>query len=385
MILKNGCDNMTVKLYDQDAYQTVFEAQVITCTKRENDYDVVLDQTLFFPEEGGQTCDRGTLNEVEVIDVQIINQEIHHYTKAPLSGNVKGKIDFDYRYNNMQNHSGEHVLSGLVKSLFGFDNSGFHLSDNEITTDYNGFLNEQQLQLLEDKANEVILKNITIHCFYPDNIDLYDYRSKKEINEAIRLVEIEDVDCCACCAPHVHSTSEIGMIKILKAMKHKNGIRLYFVCGHRAFVDYQNKHIQAINISQKLSLPPNDLIKGIDQLLNENNQLKQELSNLKKQMIDQQIQSLSKQDHYLIFTKDLDRSLQQYYLNQLFTLCSNYVGIFVGENENYRFMIASNNDSRDLLNKLKDHFEIKGGGKANMVQGQIKGNQKTIQDILENN
>ena len=344
---------MTIKLYDKDAYQTFFEAQVITCTKRENDYDIVLDQTLFFPEEGGQTCDHGTLNDVEVIDVQIINQEIHHYTNAPLSGSVKGKIDFNYSYN--------------------------------ITTDYNGFLNEQQLQILEAKANEVILNNKVIHCFYPEDADLYDYRSKKEINEAIRLVEIEGVDCCACCAPHVRSTSEIGMIKILKAMKHKNGIRLYFVCGHRAFVDYQAKHIQAINISQKLSLPPDDLVKGIDQLLNENNQLKQELSNLKKQIIDQQVQSLPQQDHYLIFTNDLDRSLQQYYLNQLFPLCSNYVAIFVGKDDNYRFMIASNNDSRELLNKLKGHFEIKGGGKANMVQGQIKGNQKTIQDILENN
>ena len=285
----------------------------------------------------------------------------------------------------MQNHSGEHVLSGLVKSMFGFDNSGFHLSDREITTDYNGFLNEQQLQILEAKANEVILNNKVIHCFYPEDADLYDYRSKKEINEAIHLVEIEGVDCCACCAPHVRSTSEIGMIKILKAMKHKNGIRLYFVCGHRAFVDYQAKHLQAINISQKLSLPPDDLVKGIDQLLNENNQLKQELSSLKKQIIDQQVQSLPQQDHYLIFTNNLDRSLQQYYLNQLFPLCSNYVAIFVGKDENYRFIIASNNDSRELLNKLKGHFEIKGGGKANMVQGQIKGNQKTIQDILENN
>ena len=194
---------MTIKLYDKDAYQTIFEAQVITCTKRENDYDIVLDQTLFFPEEGGQTCDHGTLNDVEVIDIQIINQEIHHYTNAPLSGSVKGKIDFNYRYNNMQNHSGEHVLSGLVKSMFGFDNSGFHLSDHEITTDYNGFLNGQQLQILEAKANEVILNNKVIHCFYPEDADLYDYRSKKEINEAIRLVEIEGVDCCACCAPQV--------------------------------------------------------------------------------------------------------------------------------------------------------------------------------------
>ena len=383
MMLKNGCDLMTIKLYDLDAYQNEFEAQVISCTKRENDYDLILDQTLFFPEEGGQTCDRGTLNGIDVIDVQIIDQEIHHYTKTPLEGKVKGKIDFNYRYCNMQNHSGEHVLSGLVKSMYGFDNSGFHLSDHEITTDYNGYLNQEQLDVLENKANEIILNNKAIHCFYPDNIEQYDYRSKKEINEAIRLVEIEDVDCCACCAPHVHSTSEIGLIKILKAMKHKNGIRLYFVCGIRAFQDYQNKHKQAMNISQKLSLPPDHLTQGIDQLLNENNQLKQELSSLKKEMIDQAIQSLHKQNYHLVFINALERSLQQYYVNQLLTLSIDFAGVFVGENNRYHFMITSHKDAGELLQQLKDHFEIKGGGKANMIQGQIQGSQQEIEDFFK--
>lgn len=374
---------MTIKLYDLDAYQNEFEAQVISCTKRENDYDLILDQTLFFPEEGGQTCDRGTLNGIDVIDVQIIDQEIHHYTKTPLEGKVKGKIDFNYRYCNMQNHSGEHVLSGLVKSMYGFDNSGFHLSNHEITTDYNGYLNQEQLDVLENKANEIILNNKAIHCFYPDNIEQYDYRSKKEINEAIRLVEIEDVDCCTCCAPHVHSTSEIGLIKILKAMKHKNGIRLYFVCGLRAFQDYQNKHKQAMNISQKLSLPPDHLTQGIDQLLNENNQLKQELSSLKKEMIDQAIQSLHKQNYHLVFINALERSLQQYYVNQLLTLSIDFAGVFVGENNHYHFMITSHKDARELLQQLKDHFEIKGGGKANMIQGQIQGSQQEIEDFFK--
>lgn len=383
MMLKNGCDLMTIKLYDLDAYQNEFEAQVISCTKRENDYDLILDQTLFFPEEGGQTCDRGTLNGIDVIDVQIIDQEIHHYTKTPLEGKVKGKIDFNYRYCNMQNHSGEHVLSGLVKSMYGFDNSGFHLSNHEITTDYNGYLNQEQLDVLENKANEIILNNKAIHCFYPDNIEQYDYRSKKEINEAIRLVEIEDVDCCTCCAPHVHSTSEIGLIKILKAMKHKNGIRLYFVCGLRAFQDYQNKHKQAMNISQKLSLPPDHLTQGIDQLLNENNQLKQELSSLKKEMIDQAIQSLHKQNYHLVFINALERSLQQYYVNQLLTLSIDFAGVFVGENNHYHFMITSHKDARELLQQLKDHFEIKGGGKANMIQGQIQGSQQEIEDFFK--
>lgn len=375
---------MTIKLYDLDAYQTTFEATVLSCTKREKNYDVILDQTLFFPEEGGQTCDQGTLNDVRVHDVQIIDQEIHHYVNDPLKGKIIGKIDFKHRYTNMQNHSGEHVLSGLVKEMFGFDNSGFHLSPNEITTDYSGFLNTKQLEKLEKGANEVILENHPIHCFYPEDTSLYDYRSKKEINEALRLVEIENIDCCACCAPHVRSTSEIGLIKILKAVKHKQGVRIWFICGYRAYQDYHQKHLQAMHISQKLSLPSDDLTHGIDRLINENNDLKQEISKLKKQSIDLQIQSLSVQDFHLVFVEELDRSLQLYYCNQLLDLARHFSAVFVGKENNYRFYITSHEDARLLLEKLKEHFEVKGGGKKDMVQGQIQGSKEDIEELLNN-
>lgn len=375
---------MTIKLYDLDAYQTTFEATVLSCTKREKDYDVILDQTLFFPEEGGQTCDQGTLNDVRVHDVQIIDQEIHHYVNDPLKGKIIGKIDFKHRYTNMQNHSGEHVLSGLVKEMFGFDNSGFHLSPNEITTDYSGFLNTKQLEELEKRANEVILENHPIHCFYPEDTSLYDYRSKKEINEALRLVEIEGIDCCACCAPHVRSTSEIGLIKILKAIKHKQGGRIWFICGYRAYQDYHQKHLQAMHISQKLSLPSDDLTHGIDRLINENNDLKQEISKLKKQSIDLQIQSLSVQDFHLVFVEELDRSLQLYYCNQLLDLARHFSAVFVGKENNYRFYITSHEDARFLLEKLKENFEVKGGGKKDMVQGQIQGSKEDIEELLNN-
>ena len=375
---------MTIKLYDLDAYQTTFEATVLSCTKREKDYDVILDQTLFFPEEGGQTCDQGTLNDVRVHDVQIIDQEIHHYVNDPLKGKIIGKIDFKHRYTNMQNHSGEHVLSGLVKEMFGFDNIGFHLSPNEITTDYSGFLNTKQLEKLEKRANEVILENHPIHCFYPEDTSLYDYRSKKEINEALRLVEIEGIDCCACCAPHVRSTSEIGLIKILKAIKHKQGVRIWFICGYRAYQDYHQKHLQAMHISQKLSLPSDDLTHGIDRLINENNDLKQEISKLKKQSIDLQIQSLSVQDFHLVFVEELDRSLQLYYCNQLLDLARHFSAVFVGKENNYRFYITSHEDARLLLEKLKEHFEVKGGGKKDMVQGQIQGSKEDVEELLNN-
>ena len=375
---------MTIKLYEQEGYQTTFHAHVVSCVKKNELYDIILDQTLFFPEEGGQTCDQGTLNDVRVHDVQIIDQEIHHYVNDPLKGKIIGKIDFKHRYTNMQNHSGEHVLSGLVKEMFGFDNSGFHLSLNEITTDYSGFLNTKQLEKLEKRANEVILENHPIHCFYPEDTSLYNYRSKKEINEALRLVEIEGIDCCACCAPHVRSTSEIGLIKILKAIKHKQGVRIWFICGYRAYQDYHQKHLQAMHISQKLSLPSDDLTHGIDRLINENNDLKQEISKLKKQSIDLQIQSLSVQDFHLVFVEELDRSLQLYYCNQLLDLAHRFSAVFVGKENNYRFYITSHEDARLLLENLKEHFEVKGGGKKDMVQGQIQGSKEDIEELLNN-
>lgn len=375
---------MTIKLYEQEGYQTTFQAHVVSCIKKNELYDIILDQTLFFPEEGGQTCDQGTLNDVKVHDVQIIDQEIHHYVNDPLKGKIIGKIDFKHRYTNMQNHSGEHILSGLVKEMFGFDNSGFHLSLNEITTDYSGFLNTKQLEKLEKRANEVILENHPIHCFYPEDTSLYNYRSKKEINEALRLVEIEGIDCCACCAPHVRSTSEIGLIKILKAIKHKQGVRIWFICGYRAYQDYHQKHLQAMHISQKLSLPSDDLTHGIDRLINENNDLKQEISKLKKQSIDLQIQSLSVQDFHLVFVEELDRSLQLYYCNQLLDLAHRFSAVFVGKENNYRFYITSHEDARLLLENLKEHFEVKGGGKKDMVQGQIQGSKEDVEELLNN-
>ena len=372
---------MTKKLYDENAYQSEFIAEVMSCNPCQKGYDVLLDQTLFFPEEGGQTCDRGTLNDIEVKDVQIIDQEIHHYVEKPLTGKVKSKIDFAYRYSNMQNHSGEHIISGIVKSLFGYDNNGFHLSDHEITTDYNGYLSHEQLATVEQMANQVVLENHTIHCFYPDCPDDYDYRSKKEINEAIRLVEIEGIDCCACCAPHVQSTSEIGIIKILKAIKNKKGIRIYFVCGHRAYQDYLLKHDQAMYISKQLSLPPLQLTTGIERLIQENNQLKQEISSLKKQMIDSQIQLLHHKTTHIVFIDELDRSLQQYYLNQLSSYSDKLAAVFVGSQDQYRFMMLGEM-AHTTLQQLKASFEVKGGGK-DIVQGQIIGQEKLIKECIE--
>lgn len=373
---------MTIKLYDTYPYESEFQATVLSCQQHSQGFDIVLDQTLFFPEEGGQNCDQGTINGIKVKDVQIIDGIIHHYLDEAIKGKVTGKIDFGYRYSMMQNHSGEHILSGLVHQHYGYNNVGFHLGDHEITTDYDGFLDDDQLKDLEQKANDIIFQNKKIQCFYPQNVDNFNYRCKKKISEDIRLVEIEDVDLCACCAPHVKSTIEVGLLKIIKAIRYKKGIRIYFLCGKRAVKDYMIKHENSEHISQCLSAPIYRIDEYVDRLLLENQQLKQQLTALKRQMIDQLCQGLSMQEYQIVFTENLDRSLQQYYVNLLLKQSQKMAGVFVKEQQGYRFMMASSADARIYLQELTQHFEIKGGGKQDMVQGRIFATKDEIEDVL---
>lgn len=376
---------MTVKLYEQYPYEVSFQAHVISCVKCHQGYDTVLDQTLFFPEEGGQNCDKGTIQNIDVNDVQIKNDTIHHYLSMPIEGKVTGMIDFAYRYSNMQNHSGEHILSGLVHSLYGFHNVGFHLGDHEITTDYDGFLTKEQLETIENKVNQVIQDNKFIKCYYPDNIEQVEYRSKKEIDGDIRIVEIEDVDICACCAPHVRSTSEIGLFKIVKAIKHKKGIRIYFLCGQKAIEDYRSKHEEVMTVSNLLSSPPYSISQNVQRVLDENNQLKQTITILKKQMIDQLCQTIKQQKYHIEFVEDMDRSLQQYYVHQLLSKSTYMAAVFVGVDHDYRFLMASLDDARIYMNLLKEKYVVKGGGKKDMVQGVIEASKEEILDVLQNN
>ena len=373
---------MTKKLYDTKPYETKFSAQVISCIPSTNGYDVVLDQTLFFPEEGGQSCDKGTLNGIEVVDVQIHEGCIHHYLSKEINGKVEGKIDWVHRYSNMQNHSGEHILSGLVHSLYGYNNVGFHLGSDEVSADYDGFLNDEQIQNLETKVNEVIMANKTIHCWYPEDVETINYRSKKEIKEAIRIVEIEDVDVCACCAPHVQKTSEVGFFKILKTMKHKKGIRLSFLCGKRAFEHIQTIYQQAQKISVLLSAPIDDIYSFVEKNNKEIYALKQEKVLLQKQKIDSQIQNLEIKDHYILFEDDMDANTQKYYLNQLKPFFVDYGVIFVKQETNYRFLLVSNKDARNQLKQLKDHFPVRGGGKQNNIQGTVEATKEQLLSVL---
>ncbi len=257
----------TRRLFDEDSYIQEFSATVTACTPHANGFAVVLDQTAFCPEGGGQKGDSGMLDDIRVYHTEE-HDDIVHLTDKPLPVGkaVTGRIDWQPRWYRMQHHSGEHVLSGLVTQQYGLHNVGFHIGNELVTIDYDGVLSREQLNALEREANAVICQNRTVTAYYPTAKELsqLSYRSKKELSGAIRIVEIDGVDICACCAPHVSKTGEIGVLKITDFKHYKGGIRLQLRCGDAAVCDYQQKQALTTHIMNFLSSVPDKGVAAFD-------------------------------------------------------------------------------------------------------------------------
>lgn len=385
--------NQTKKLYDSDAYAIEFDATVLSCeevqTEEQMMYQVILDQTLFFPEEGGQSPDKGTIKQISVIDVQIKNDVITHTLEAPLEVGVEvhGCIDWKHRFNNMQQHSGEHIFSGLVNKKFGYDNVGFHLSDQVVTMDFNGVLTAEEVADIEYAANEVIISNLPVQVTFPSKEELSDlnYRSKIEIDGQVRIVTIEGVDVCACCAPHVRRTGEIGMLKILNMQNYKGGVRISILCGFRALEEYRKKTEILSELTTFLSANQDSLIEAVDKLKNVNQTLKVEVSVAKRECMDAKLKGIPKdQVNVFLFENNMDAQVMRNAVNQLVTEHVGICGIFAGDDEEgYRYIIGSSTeDARTIATILREKLGAKGGGSAAMVQGSVVAKKEMILELI---
>ena len=236
---------MTEKLFYQDSHRSTFTAIVQEVRPSGNGYEIILDRTAFFPEGGGQSSDTGSLGGVSVSDVQEIDGKIIHYTDGPLveGTEVEGCIDWTERFSKMQQHTGEHIVSGLIHKIYGYHNVGFHLGTDSVTLDFNGVVPKEKLHEIEQLANEAVAKNLPVQVLYPTDEELskISYRSKIEIEGQVRIVVIDGYDVCACCAPHVKQTGEIGLIKLVGMQNYKGGVRISMLCGFRALEDYYQK------------------------------------------------------------------------------------------------------------------------------------------------
>lgn len=383
----------TIRLYDRDAYATSFDAVVLSCERIEEKgkayYQVVLDQTLFFPEEGGQSPDKGELAGAQVFDVQIKDQVIFHKLETPLARGEKvhGEIDWRHRFSNMQQHSGEHIFSGLVHQTFGYDNVGFHLSDQIVTMDFNGVLSAKQAEEIEQRANEIIVKNLPVQVSYPTKEELagLEYRSKIEIEGQVRIVTIPEVDACACCAPHVARTGEIGMLKIMNMQSYKGGVRLSILCGYRALADFRQR-IQVISeLSAQLSANQEMLVPAVEKLKTSNQELKYKLTAEKQRYLSDKIAAIPKtQENVVLFEEDMDALVVRNAVNQLTAEHSGICAVFTADGEgSYQFILGSSGtDVREVMTAMKEKLGARGGGSAAMVQGSVKAEREQLQALF---
>lgn len=383
----------TLRLYDADAYATEFDAVVLSCEKltdkKHTTYAVILDQTLFFPEEGGQSPDKGILNESNVLDVQINKDIITHYTDAPLTvgDKVHGVINWQHRFFNMQQHSGEHIFSGIVHERFGFDNVGFHLSDQIVTMDFNGVLSQEDIDSVEWSVNEVISKNIEILISFPskEELESMSYRSKIEIEGQVRIVTIPGYDVCACCAPHVKRTGEIGMLKVMNMQNYKGGVRISILCGFRALAAFREKNHIVADLMGVLTTGQDKLVDTVSKMKTSNQDLNYQLGVTKQKLLEQKLKDIpDDQTNVLLFESDIDAPIMRNVINQLIETHPGICGVFSrNEEEGYSFIIGSKEiDCRTIATTLREKLGARGGGSEQMIQGSIKAKAEEISSAL---
>ncbi|MBQ0043369.1 MAG: alanyl-tRNA editing protein [Lachnospiraceae bacterium] len=378
--------------------EATFRALVISCTQEQNSYAVVLVQTSFFPEGGGQSSDHGYIGDAKVSDVQTVDGKIVHYTDAPLvSGQEYDcRLDWDDRYRKMQHHTAEHLLCGLIHNALGYDNVGFHLSDTEVTLDVNGPLSAEQLHEFEAEANRLIQKGLPVTVSYPspEVLPTLSYRSKLEMTENVRLVTIEGIDVCACCAPHVDNTSEIGILKVTDFMPHRGGTRITLLAGYEAYCDYaaiadNNREISAITSSKR-----HETAAGVAALDTRMRSLQKELTDLKKKITDLVSRSVLQelaaripddQSPFLLFPEGLDDVQVRNLVNACTANGADMVCAFIRTDSGFRYILSSaaeNSALPEISKKMNEVLGGRGGGSSKMVQGSTPANEQEIRSFF---
>lgn len=382
---------MTDKLYYESSHRKDFEAQVISCEPEGEGYKVVLDKTVFFPEGGGQYADTGTLDEAKVLDVHEKQGVIYHWCDRAIEVGscVTARICWEERFEKMQQHSGEHIVSGLVHEKFGYNNVGFHLGGDYCTMDFDGPVTKDELKEIERLANEAVYQNLKIEVSYPSKeaLEQMEYRSKIEIEGQVRIVTVPGYDVCACCAPHVNYTGEIGMIKLVNMINYKGGERITMLCGRRALRDYDAKDENVKEISALLCAKELETAEAVRHLKQEQESLKGAYSSQRQKLLTYRAQEIPVEEggKTAVFACDLAGNEPRELMNLLLEKGAEICGVFAGtDEEGYRYVIGSRTeDVRPIGKMMNDAFEGRGGGKPVMVQGTLRGKKEEMKEFWE--
>ena len=382
---------MTRKLFYEDCHLSRFHARVTSCTRTDRGYEITLDATAFYPEGGGQACDRGTLGGRTVLDVRERGEEIIHLCDGPLEpgSDAEGILDWTFRFDLMQQHTGEHIISGIIHETYGYHNVGFHMGSDVITIDFDGMIPAEDLPVIEAKANAALWQNLPVRCWYPSQEELphVGYRTKRPLPWPVRIVEVPGFDKCACCGVHVANTGEVGLVKLFTVVKFHQGVRIEMACGRRALQLLNHAYDQNRQVSQAFSARITET-GAAARKMNEVLAAEKFRSNgLQRQLFRFTAESYAGQENILHFADDLEPALVRDLADMIADQVTGRAAVFSGTDESgYSFcLVTRSGDLRAFGKAMTQTLSGRGGGKPNFQQGRVSATMEQIRKFFAEN
>lgn len=377
----------TKKLYYTDPFLRTFCASVLSCEETKGGWAVVLDETAFYPEGGGQPYDTGTLGGAKVIEVHEKNGIITHLCASPLAvgENVAGEIDWARRFDHMQQHSGEHICSGMICARFSCDNVGFHMGAESVTIDFNANISWDELLEIERAANRYLYEDhdIDINFYRGRELEAVEYRSKKPLEGDVRIVAFPGADCCACCGTHVARSGQVGIVKFLSLQKFREGVRIELLCGERAYRYLSSCWEQAVETAQALSVKPTAVAAAVGRVQEELSALKLRASRLEEASFAQTAARYAGAGDVLLFESELSGDGLRKLCDAVMTSCGGRCAVFAGSEGAYKYVIGEvGGDLRALCKEMNARLNGHGGGKPNFVQGSAAATKAQIEEFF---
>ena len=381
---------MSEKLYYSDPFLQEFPPTDLSCEQDKAGWKVVLDRTAFYPEGGGQPADTGILGDAKVIDVREKEGVIVHTCDKALNvgDTATGRIDWARRFDHMQQHSGEHIVSGIICARYGCDNVGFHLGKDIVTIDFNHDISPDDLPAIEAQANAFIWSDtpIDIRFLEGDALRQAEYRSKKFIPGLVRLVAFPGADCCACCGTHVLRAGQVGLVKLLSCQKFREGVRMELLCGKRAFDYLSGTWEQNLAVSRALSAKPLQTHAAVERLKGELESVKLRAATLETADFARKGAEYSGKGDVVLFEGDMSADSVRRLCDAVLDTCGGRCAVFAGEDGNFKYAVGiRDGDIRPLVKELNGALNGRGGGKPNFAQGSVAAKEADIQAFFEKN
>ena len=364
----------TEKLYDRDPFLSRFTAQVLTCQPKGECFQVVLDRTAFYPEGGGQPADWGTLNGVAVTDVHERDGVVFHTCSHPLEPGraVEGVIDWERRFDHMQQHSGEHICSGMICRRYHCDNVGFHMGAEIVTIDFNAEIPWEGLLEIEAQANRYLSENHPIQiqvCRGPE-LEALDYRSKKALEGDVRIVTFPGADCCACCGTHVYNSAQVGLVKFLSVQKFREGVRIELLCGKRALDYFSAVYEQARTVGQQLSVKPREIVPAVERLAQELAAVKARSAELESGYFAALAGEYAGQGDVLLLQPPMPPDSVRRLADAVSKTCGGLAAVFAGGEGQYHYaLVHPGEDITPLVKSMNQALHGRGGGRNGFAPG----------------